>query len=522
MTPPETPTTTNLRLDSGAADQTADDPHARLQFQILESIQTVLTALMLAFMLRAFFIEAFIIPTGSMAEGLLGQHGVQVCPRCGWQFDFGPSVERGIVPGPDGFVPPSATFCPNCHIRLPVDRDRLAVRAGDRILVHKWPFVLGGPLGPRRWDVIVFRDPADPEQNFIKRLVGLPNETIEIIDGDVFIRSPGGRDFRVARKTLAAQSRLWSVVFDQNFLPADSSTPQHPPAWIEERRPDVGGWSGMHTRVIRHDSGDGQPHVLRFEPDGSRYYLQDVCAYNHGSGGNYVGDARLIMELQPTGDTGWIELTLIRDGYRFTTRLNMCGEHSLHMRKPKGGTDEILHTTRDSPLAVGQAHRIEFGHLDYQAYLRLDGVKILSSHDHEYQPNLGVLRQSRRINPLELSLTASGISCEIRNLRVDRDVYYAFNRTNTLRAYAEKSFTLGSDEYFVLGDNSSNSHDSREWYLIGPHLATDFRAGRYQIGTVPAKHIVGRAFFVYLPGLQPLDEQGRWRIPDVGRARFIR
>jgi signal peptidase I len=42
---------------------------------------------------------------------------------------------------------------------------------------------------PKRGDVIVFRYPLDPSQFFIKRVVGLPGETVKIEDGKVFIYS---------------------------------------------------------------------------------------------------------------------------------------------------------------------------------------------------------------------------------------------------------------------------------------------------------------------------------------------
>ncbi len=59
--------------------------------RIPEIVQTVFTGLILAFIFRAFLVEPFIIPTGSMADALLGAHARLTCPACGWQFAFAPS-----------------------------------------------------------------------------------------------------------------------------------------------------------------------------------------------------------------------------------------------------------------------------------------------------------------------------------------------------------------------------------------------------------------------------------------------
>ena len=56
---------------------------------------------------------------------------------------------------------------------------------GDRILVAKFPYEFADP---KRWDVVVFKYPGNATVNYIKRLVGLPGETIRIRDGDLWIR----------------------------------------------------------------------------------------------------------------------------------------------------------------------------------------------------------------------------------------------------------------------------------------------------------------------------------------------
>ncbi len=520
MTDPTPPTNSAARSPPSAG-RPERSSAARVSFQVIESVQTVLTALMLAFIFRAFFVEAFVIPSGSMAESLLGQHGALVCSICGWEFDYGPADRRVNHSG--DFPAPRTVHCPNCHAGIELSKDDIAVKAGDRILVHKWPYVVGGPLGPKRWDVVVFRNPADPTQNYIKRLVALPNETVEIIDGDVFIKADGADAFRIARKPPAAQSMLWFVVFDQDHLPTDIARRGRSPAWVAEAMPGQAalGWSGLETRSIRYAARDSMPRSVIFEPTGSRYYLQDVYGYNNGTGGNYAGDVRIVAEVTMEDGGGWLRWELTRDDRLFAVRFSRDGSVALTAKAPEAD-EVVLDTAQIGVLADRRPRVIEFGHLDWRVYVKVNGRELLATTDRQYAPQLDELRTTRRVTPLRLRMVAANLSLEMRGVRVDRDVYYAYDRSRTLRASAGDPFPLGDDEYFVLGDNSPDSADSREWDDVGPHLEEALTNGSYQIGTVRADQIVGKAFFVYLPGLLPLDRSGSWRIPDIGRVRFIR
>ena len=81
---------------------------------------------------------------------------------------------------------------------------------GDRILVMMFPYdlpFLPGSGPPERWDVVVFRYPEEPELSYIKRLVGLPGETIRIAHGDVYVKPPGERRLHPGPKAVAASVR---------------------------------------------------------------------------------------------------------------------------------------------------------------------------------------------------------------------------------------------------------------------------------------------------------------------------
>ncbi len=93
---------------------------------------------------------------------------------------------------------------------------------GDRILVMMFPYdlpFLPGAGPPERWDVVVFRYPEEPELSYIKRLIGLPGETIKIAHGDIYVRPLAGLDFRLARKPLRHQSAMLQNVYDDRYHP---------------------------------------------------------------------------------------------------------------------------------------------------------------------------------------------------------------------------------------------------------------------------------------------------------------
>jgi len=56
-----------------------------------------------------------------------------------------------------------------------------------------------------------FRNPIEPSINYIKRLIGRPGETVEIIDGDIYI------DGQISRKPAKVQEELWMPVYDNDY-----------------------------------------------------------------------------------------------------------------------------------------------------------------------------------------------------------------------------------------------------------------------------------------------------------------
>ncbi len=545
---------------------------------IRDTIESIVIALVLAFVFRAFVVEAFVIPTGSMAPTLYGAHGTILCEDCGTEFAYGlkdPDDKRGF-----SMVDANAVAtCPNCghvytQLRL---RDDLGLpEKGDRILVFKWPFDIGGSgLDPARWDVVVFKDPEDGVTNFIKRCVGVPNEVLMILDGDVYaapvselspetvaeferqvhekhLRVAGeaqgplpqisNRAFReldeklrITRKTADAQDSLWHIVFDADYPPQTPSSAQ--PRWVA---------------ILGTNSGwDTSSRIFRFRPRGDSddtitlagKAIRASNAYNIREGmAPFVADQRVRFVLTPNDSRGTIRIRLNKRNRFFWATLDMNGSVTLTESKDeKFGGEEAMTSAQLRPFKPGQSIEVRFENVDYRLALSVGGEEVLASSSESsspafYGPEVGKLRLERGSSSASAPrIQAEGGSFDIMHLAIDRDQYYFHDvRMSPLQRlpWAPRSgwasptspILLREDEFFMLGDNTAASKDSRLWDEVGPHLRD--RGEAFQLGTVPRDQLIGKAFFVYWPAghriswLPLLDRIGV--IPDVGRMRWIR
>src|SRR5438552_6168606 len=100
-----------------------------------EVVETVVFVVVLVLLLKSFTAEAFVIPTGSMAETLWGYQKLVTCPQCGHEFPVNCSSE--VDPQQGSPTPVVACTCPNCHYYVDFEHDGISPswNTGDRVLV---------------------------------------------------------------------------------------------------------------------------------------------------------------------------------------------------------------------------------------------------------------------------------------------------------------------------------------------------------------------------------------------------
>jgi signal peptidase I len=373
-------------------------------------------------------------------------------------------------------------------------------RIGDQLLAAKAPLLFGEP---KRWSIVVFRYPLFRPTNYIKRLVGMSGELIENRGGDIYANG------RIVSKPDEVQETLWFPLL-----------------------PDGDGdWPAGGTAQVFRAEGGGD---CRFESEGAMLTADadktswiahdngcpDVRASFDADASGLSDSGAVIVRLDGAGRR--VEFEARRDGVWLTapgvdrTKLDVAGLGASPARFAFSVADRVVRVWRDGRLAA----RVETAD----------------------QPNLTGRRDQTWFG-------VRGGTAHVAHVRIERDLQY------TQKGPDKWQVPVGC--YFMLGDNTGASRDSREWegfvfrtkdgrefvcdsYGVrlddGPETSPSVRPtpdgnafeiwdsyGAHRIlpksdlvdGTyrrepqpfVRREDLVGRAFFIFFP----LRSEGNWR-----------
>ncbi|MCC9606980.1 signal peptidase I [Blastopirellula sp. JC732] len=339
----------------------------------------------------------------SMAPALLGPHYDVACPECGHTFAI--DATRGPIP---------TAVCDYCGARAPVKTGD--VKPGDAIKP------LAGEI--ERFDLVMFPDPENPAQQVVKRVVGLPGETVECRDGDLWIN--GERYV----KSWEELSRVMIPIYEAGDPLADD-----PRIKISSD-----GWTEYHHQV----------HSQGIQIAGAAPPLDDY-PYNQGLPGKLHPLDELICTFTWQA-AGLLEVRFGFDGYD----QQICSNPSLETtyrwilagEEPPPTTLESSGSGHSPPPELAVHAALCDGKLQFGGEGRTSGVELPTELDFA---NCSAV-------PVRI-LAGSG---QVKGLKIYRDLRYAdFPETE-----------IPADAYFVLGDNVLASRDSRDF---GPISAKDAR-----------------------------------------------
>lgn len=509
----------------------ADEPHPPLGFTLRRLCHLGVLFACLFLVVRYVFVEPFGVTTGSMAETIHGNRREKPCPQCGHPVCVG-SRTKG-----DRTDPQDKAYCPNCGFG-PLDLRTLDETFGDRLMVDKLVFRL---RPPRRWEVAVFRCPSPQKRDepitefspfearlpvyedrtpcenrtYVKRVVGLPGERIRLLDGDVYA------DGQLLRKGLAEVREVRIPVFQMAYQPRPNGWADRwevgpavapgLPAVAPPKLPTVGEVV-QDTALVLDATAAPLALTYRHRNPGAKAHgpLTDWVGYNGGGSafaddrppGNPVHDFMAECEVEVVSGAGGVFSVQLGDGADEVSVLLPIQAEAGSAVVARGGS----HHPFDRPFALvpGRRYKLEFAFFDRRVLVAVDGKQAAAPFDlPQVGSNARQPREEVRGEPLSrwagatrpVRLQCRGGHVVVRQFTLWRDIHY---REGGGKHGVKSECPLGANEYFLLGDNTASSFDSREWDTPG----------------VPEHDFLGKPFLVH----QPLKAA---TVPVLGRVQAI-
>jgi signal peptidase I len=311
----------------------------------------------------------------------------------------------------------------------------------DRILVDKASYHFRAPA---RFEVAVFRYPLDRSKNFIKRIVGMGPEDMKVLYGDVFTRPDSSEPWKTLRRPRPIQmetrkrlAKEWGVHNRSKGVTVEGNN-IHAPGEGSARFP-------KGTGAIMDDYKDGYPGQM----------AEKLAAKHKGSGSHPVGDLYLEGSVNAQAACTSVEFEFHEGGrsYFFVLPGPESGPdarariRSIDRTGRRPAADAVAED--EWRLSAGESVDFCVQNLDDLLELRIDD-EVLLSLEIEYATD----------QASAVFLHTRGGGADFEELEVYRDIYYTNEKVSV------EYWSIPEDHYMMLGDNTQDSADSREWSLV--------------------------------------------------------
>ncbi len=395
-----------------------------------ELIETFAVAFIIAMFVKLFLFEIYKVPTSSMEPTILGDCYIQSedSPRCSSQ---------------------------------PVGK---MLWTGDRVLVSKIAHIFGGI---KRFEPVGFHHPLQRNIVFVKRVIGLPGEDITIIDGEVFYRNEGTPNdiFKIAKKPLEIQESIW--------VPVNIGIREKPLVdyfYLQNVKYD------LNSETFRINSY--QARLKLKKPIQNKFYSDELFDTDD------VRDIKLFLQIQPFEKKGDAVIIYFFAQTKIYLKINfkdsyvrmIVKENNKKLFDDRKGINvseyyptsfSLLVFDGDIILKVNQKIVLNYTLIDavtIRKIIKGDGSFTYDSNDFNrilkrllpYLVPHQVFPQGRVLN-----ISFHNFDGEIKKMKLFRDVYY-INKGGISKGYV---LHIPDKNYFVMGDHSTNSYDSREWKM---------------------------------------------------------
>jgi signal peptidase I len=523
-------------MTASPTNTSAPTPPAQQGETIKETLISIVIAFTMAFVFRGFVIEAFVIPTGSMAPTLMGAHMHFQGAETGYSWRV--SARDARANDHTDYTNPQI----NIAVTDPISGEyrqfkKVPLYTGDRILVLKYLYSF---FNPERFDVVVFKNPTDPSINYIKRLIGLPGEQVALVDGDVFVRPmkdgeipapdpaeawsmPG---WTIARKPDVQQRAVWQLVHDSSLAPLGNTsvdtgpwTPSNPKAWTmkprEYRLTSAEKNDLVFDQTRPRGTSSSAPGAQRLTWAIDDYYPYDE---NTTIGSNQTGQrvdrfpvtdirSRMCVNAETSGLNAAMTLRVLAQEFNVALKGTSV---TITRRSPAGGpgilgAPETVGIGTFKGFTPGTPLNIEVWHVDQSIRVYVEGERVAEA-NYELSPaerlrlatgktvaDMLTLQGGSAPSPLanpalytpgaitDLRWTFSGSPVTLTRVGLDRDLFYQpgnyfGNSGPSLATHPATVLTLNGDQFFVCGDNSPASLDGRLWDRVDPWVSKEFPA----------------------------------------------